>query len=222
MHVILWIRIFLRRCKAAAEIAPSDDSQHPITMRYGPEHKLEIHRKIVKDASRRVRAEGLSGAAVSSVMKDAGLTHGGFYKHFRSKDDLLLESLREGFREIEDCLAHAAEQSPPGAAWKAIVKTYLSLDLCENPERGCPLAALSPELARADKRMKPQIVAELVNYKSRMVPFMPGRQTADKERAFFAIFSAMIGAVAIARLLPDRTMREKVLSSTRDFLLRSF
>ena len=58
--------------------------------------------------------------------------------------------------------------------------------------------------------MKPQIVAELVNYKSRMVPFMPGRQTADKERAFFAIFSTMIGAVAIARLLPDRTMREKV------------
>ena len=191
-------------------------------MRYAPEHKLEIHQKIVKDASRRVRAKGLNGAAVSAVMKDAGLTHGGFYKHFGSKDDLLLESLREGFREIEDTLAHAAEQSPPAAAWKAIVKTYLSLDLCENPERGCPLAALSPELARADKRMKPQIVAELVNYKSRMVPFMPGRQTADKERAFFAIFSTMIGAVAISRLLPDRTMREKVLSSTRDFLLRSF
>ncbi len=193
-----------------------------MTMRYGPEHKLEIHQKIVKDASRRVRAKGLNGAAVSAVMKDAGLTHGGFYKHFRSKDDLLLESLREGFREIEDALAHAAEQSPPGESWKAVVRTYLSLDLCEHPERGCPLAALSPELARADKRMKPQIVAELVNYKSRMVPFMPGRQTADKERAFFAIFSAMIGAVAIARLLPDRTMREKVLASARDFLLSSF
>jgi len=191
-------------------------------MRYGPQHKLEIHQKIVKDASRRVRAEGLNGAAVSVIMKDAGLTHGGFYKHFKSKDDLLLESLREGFREIEDTLAHAAEESPPGEAWKAIVKTYLSLDLCEHPERGCPLAALSPELARADKRMKPQIAAELVNYKSRMLPFMPGRQLADKERAFFAIFSTMIGAIDIARLLPDRATREKVLHSTRDFLLRSF
>jgi TetR/AcrR family transcriptional repressor of nem operon len=70
--------------------------------------------------------------------------------------------------------------------------------------------------------MKPKIVAELVNYKSRMVPFMPDLQTADKERAFFAIFSAMIGEGAIARLLPDRTMREKVLASTGDFLLRSF
>jgi TetR/AcrR family transcriptional repressor of nem operon len=191
-------------------------------MRYRPEHKLETHQKIVKDASRRVRAEGLSGAAVSAVMKDAGLTHGGFYKHFGSKDDLLLESLREGFREIEDALAHAAEQSPSEEAWKAIVKTYLSLDLCENPDIGCPLAALAPELARAGKNMKPQIAAELVNYKSRMLPFMPGRRTADKERAFFAIFSTMIGAIEIARMLPERAMREKVLASTRDFLLRSF
>lgn len=199
-----------------------DDRQHPIVMRYGPEHKLEIHRKIVKDASRRVRAEGINGAAVSAVMKDAGLTHGGFYKHFSSKDDLLLESLREGFREIEDTLAKAAEESRQGEAWKEIVKTYLSLKLCEHPERGCPLAALSPDLARADKAIKPQIVAELVNYKSRMVPFMPGRRPMEKERAFFVIFSTMIGAIEIARLLPDPAIREKVLGSVRDFLLRSF
>ena len=191
-------------------------------MRYRPEHKLQIHQKIVKDASRRVRAEGLNGAAVSAVMKDAGMTHGGFYKHFGSKDDLLLESVREGFREIEDTLARAAEQSPPGEAWRAIVRTYLSLELCEHPERGCPLAALSPELARADKKMKPRVAAELVNYKSRMLPFMPGQRTTDKERAFFAIFSTMIGAIEIARMLPDRTMREKVLTSARNFLLASF
>jgi len=205
-----------------ATVAPLDDWLHPITMRYGPEHKLEIHQKIVKDASRRIRAEGLNGAAVSAIMEDAGLTHGGFYKHFKSKDDLLLESLREGFREIEDALAYAAEQSPSGEAWKAIVRTYLSLDLCEHTERGCPLAALSPELARADKKMKPQIAAELVNYKSRMLPFMPGQRAADKERAFFAIFSTMIGAIEIARMLPERAMREKVLASARDFLLGSF
>src|SRR5882757_1159470 len=98
-----------------------DDLQHPIVVRYLPEHKLETHRKIVRDASRRVRAEGLNGAAVSAVMKDAGLTHGGFHKHFGSKDDLLVESVREGFREIEDTLIHAAEQSPPGEAWKSVV-----------------------------------------------------------------------------------------------------
>jgi len=203
-------------------IAPSDDPQHPIGMRYAPEHKLKTHRKIVKDASERIRAEGLNSVAVSAVMKDAGLTHGGFYKHFKSKDDLLLESLREGFREIEDTLAQNAEQSQPGEAWRAVVRTYLSLDLCDHPERGCPLAALAPELARADKKMKPRIVAELVNYKSRMLPFMPGRGAADKERAFFAIFSTMIGAIELARLLPDPAVREKVLGSARDLLMRSF
>lgn len=191
-------------------------------MRYRPEHKAEIHQKIVKDASRRIRSEGLGGAAVASVMRDTGLTHGGFYRHFGSKDELLLESLREGFREIEGILVYAAEQSRPGEAWKAVIKAYLSLELCKHPERGCPLTALSPELARADKRMKRQIVAELVNYKSRMLPFMPGRRTVDKERAFFVIFSTMVGAVEIARMLPDRAAQEKVLSSARNFLLSSF
>ena len=191
-------------------------------MRYRTEHKAEIHQKIVKDASQRVRAEGVTGAAVSAVMRDAGLTHGGFYKHFESKDQLLLESFREAFREISDRLARAAEEAPPGTAWKAIVKTYLSPEHCDHPEYGCPLAALAPELARADPAMKGPIAEELVQYKVRMTPWMPGRRAADKERAFFAIFSTMIGAMAIARLLPDPAGRARVLSGARDFLLGSF
>jgi TetR/AcrR family transcriptional repressor of nem operon len=191
-------------------------------MRYSPEHKVEIHQKIVQDASRRVRAEGLTGAAVAAVMRDTGLTHGGFYKYFDNKDELLLESLRTAFREIIDRLAQAGEQAKPGAAWKAIVESYLSLEYCDHAERGCPLTALAPELARVDKHMGGEILAELVNYKKRMVPFMPGRRTADKDRAFFSIFSTMIGAIQIARMLPEPAMREKVLTSARDSLLRSF
>ncbi len=191
-------------------------------MRYGPEHKAEVHQKIVKDASRRVRAEGLNGAAVAAVMRDTGLTHGGFYKHFPSKNGLLLESLREAFRDIIETLAGVAEQSHPEAPWKAIVKTYLSPEYCDHIERGCPLPALAPELARAGKGMQRLIFAELLNYKNRMVRYMPGRRAADKDRAFFVIFSTMIGAVEIARILPDREAQEKVLASARDFLLCSF
>ena len=191
-------------------------------MRYRPEHKVEIHQKIVKDASRRVRTEGITGAAVSAVMRDAGLTHGGFYKHFGSKDELLMESLSEAFQETADRLARIGEQSQPGTAWKAIVKAYLTPELCDHAEYGCPLTALAPELARADKAMKAQIFEELKKYKSRMLPFMPGRRTADKERAFFSIFSTMVGAIEIARMLPEPAMREKVLASAREFLLRSF
>ncbi len=191
-------------------------------MRYQPEHKAEVHRKIVKDASRRVRAEGLNGAGVAAVMRDAGLTHGGFYKHFGNKDELLLESLREAFRDISGKLARAAEQSHTETPWKAIVKAYLSLEYCDHAERGCPLTTLAPELARVDKRMRGQIFAELVNYRDRMLLFMPGHRTADKERAFFSIFATMIGTIEIARMLPEPAMREKVLAIARDFLLHSF
>jgi len=191
-------------------------------MRYPPEHKAEVHQKIVKDASLRVRAEGLTGAAVAAVMRDTGLTHGGFYKYFASKEDLLTESVREAFRDIIDKLVRAAEQSHSGEAWKVIVKFYLSLKYCDDAEHGCPLTALAPELARGDETMRSRVFAELVNYRDRMVPFMPGRRTIDKERAFFVIFSTMIGAMQIARILPDRAVQEKVLANARDFLLRSF
>lgn len=191
-------------------------------MRYRPGHRVKTHQKIVKDAARRLRAEGLTGASVSAVMRDAGLTHGGFYKHFRSKDELVMESLRQAFQELADSLAHAAQNSPPGTAWKAIVKRYLSAEHCDHPEFGCPLAALAPELARADGPMKTRLLRELEKYKSRMLPLMPGRRAADKERAFVVIISTMLGAVAIARILPDQAKRARVLASTRDFLLRTF
>ncbi|HEY6448743.1 MAG TPA: TetR family transcriptional regulator [Acidobacteriaceae bacterium] len=191
-------------------------------MRYPPEHKAKVHDKIVKDASRRVRAEGLSGAAVGAVMRDTGLTHGGFYKHFESKEELLLESLSEAFRDAGEVLTEAAGKAPRGDAWKAIVRTYLSPEFCDHPERGCPLPALAPELARVDQKMRKRILPFLVSYRDRMLPLMPGRRTADKERAFFAIFSTMAGAIEIARLLPEDAMREKVLSSAREFLLSSF
>jgi TetR/AcrR family transcriptional repressor of nem operon len=196
-------------------------------MRYRREHKAEVHQKIVKDASRRVRAEGMDGAAVAAVMRDTGLTHGGFYKHFESKDELLAESLHEAFREMGDALVEAAAQyraKEPSRAkepWKAIIETYLSEEFCKHAERGCPLTALSPELARVDGPMRGQVLAELVSYKDRMVPFMPGRRMAEKECAFFVIFSTMIGAVQIARMLPSPA-QTNVLAGVREFLLKSF
>jgi TetR/AcrR family transcriptional repressor of nem operon len=155
-------------------------------------------------------------------MRDAGLTHGGFYKHFASKEELLNESLEAAFRETCDRLSDAAEHAPRDYAWKAIVKSYLSLEHCEHTEFGCPLAALAPDLSRADKTINPRILKAVTNYRARMVPFMPGRRAIDKERAFLTIFSTMIGAIAIARIQPNQAAREEVLASARNFLFRSF
>jgi TetR/AcrR family transcriptional regulator, transcriptional repressor for nem operon len=192
------------------------------TMRYGADHKKETHHKIVRDASRRVRAKGISGAAVAAVMQDAGLTHGGFYKHFASKDELLTEAVGEAFREMGDRLVLAAEQAPPSTAWKVIVTTYLDAEHSDHAETGCPLTSLAPEIARADERMKTSMLGELMKYRNRMLPFMPGRRKSDRERAFILIFSTMIGTIEIARMLPEPSMRRKVLADARDFLLQSF
>lgn len=191
-------------------------------MRYRPEHKEEIRQKIVKDAAQRVRKEGIAGAPVSAVMRDAGLTHGGFYKHFESKDELLLESLHEAFQETADRLVAAAKKSLPAAAWKTIVKVYLSQEHCDHAEHGCPLAALGPELMRVDASIKSYVREEMARYRERLTPFMPGRRAAERERNFLVIFSTMIGAVEMARMLPDEAARMRVLGAARDFLLKSF
>jgi len=181
-----------------------------------------MRQKIVQDASRRIRAEGLSGAGVASVMRDIGLTHGGFYKHFRNKDDLLGESIGEAFREMAARLAEVAERSPKGEAWKAIVNCYLSPEHSDHPEIGCPLAALAPELTRSDPDVKKRIREDMINYKEQVLQFMPGRRAADRERAFFLIFSTMLGTIEFARMMPDAATRQRVLASARDFLLHSF
>ena len=71
-------------------------------MRYAPEHKAEVHQQIVEDAARQVRAEGLTGAGVATIMRRTGLTHGGFYKHFESKEKVLTESVAEAFRDFAE------------------------------------------------------------------------------------------------------------------------
>src|SRR5262249_61084792 len=95
-------------------------------MRYEPEHKVRTHRRIVKNAARRFRAEGLSGPGVAAVMKSSGLTVGGFYKHFRSKDDLLAEALEEGMLEHGEKFLASVQDVRPAGRWRAMVGHYLS------------------------------------------------------------------------------------------------
>ena len=130
-------------------------------MRYRPEHKAEVHQKIVKDASRRVRAEGLTGAAVAAVMRDTGLTHGGFYKHFGSKDELLLESLREAFREIADKLARARGAGATRGGVEGDCEVLSKPGILRSRRARLPADGACAGMARADKGMKAQIFAEL-------------------------------------------------------------
>ena len=155
-------------------------------------------------------------------MRGAGLTHGGFYKHFRDKNDLVVEAIGEAFRDMGARLLQAAEQAPPGEGGKAMVTAYLTPAHCHHPETGCPSAALGPELARSGQHVKQRISATIREYKDQLLPFMPGRRAVDRERTFFLIFSTLLGAIEIARMIPDPGAQEQILRNTRDFLLNSF
>ena len=191
-------------------------------MRYEPEHKARTHQRIVKNAARRFRAEGLTGPGVATVMKSSGLTVGGFYKHFRSKDELLAEAIEEGFLEHGEKLLAGLQGVPPAERWKVIVRHYLSPEQCYHPEAGCPMATLGPEIARARPAIRKRIASVMKARRERMLEFMPGDTDVEREKNFNIIFPAMAGAILVARILPYPEEQEKILNALRDHLLQSF
>lgn len=191
-------------------------------MRYEPEHKTRTRERIVRNAARKLRAEGLSGPGVASVMKSSGLTVGGFYKHFRSKDELLAEAIAQGFSEVSDKVHAALQNVPPEDGWKEIVRWYLSAEHCNHPGTGCPVVTLAPEIARAKLSVRKRTADLMKELTDRWAEFMPGATPSERQRNFCVIFSALAGAVAIARLLPEPADRQRVLNSVRDYLLVSF
>ena len=191
-------------------------------MRYDADHKVKTHWRIVRNASRQLRAKGLNGPAVSTLMKASGLTHGGFYKHFGSRDALLMEAFEEGLQELRDTLVAAAKQAKPGEGWKAMVKTYLSLELCDRPDQGCPIAALAPDMGRSRPTLKQRASAAILKFRQELLPYMPGRNPEEKAANFLAIFPSMVGTIAIARTMPEPAVRKRILNTVRDQLLKSF
>jgi TetR/AcrR family transcriptional regulator, transcriptional repressor for nem operon len=191
-------------------------------MRYDADHKVKTHRRIVRNASRQLRTKGLNGPAVATLMKAAGLTHGGFYKHFGSREDLVIEAIEESLQELRDRLVAAAKQAEPGEGWKEMVKTYLSLELCDRLDQGCPIAALAPDMARTRPALKQRIAAAILKLRQELLPFMPGRNAEEKAANFLAIFSSMVGTIAIARTLPDPAVRQRILDTVRDHLVQGF
>jgi TetR/AcrR family transcriptional repressor of nem operon len=191
-------------------------------MRYEPEHKTRTRDRIVRNAARKLRAEGLSGPGVASLMKASGLTVGGFYKHFRSKDELIAEAIAQGFSEFSEKVYASLQNVPAEDRWKEIVRWYLSPEHCNRPDTGCPVVTLAPEIARAKLSVRKRIAGVMKELTDGWAEFMPGVTERERARNFFVIFSAMTGAVAIARLFTEPADRQRVLASVRVYLLASF
>jgi TetR/AcrR family transcriptional repressor of nem operon len=191
-------------------------------MRYSLEHKAENHEKILSVAARSFREQGGDSSGIGSVMKKVGLTKGGFYRHFESKDDLFVEAVAQAFDEMGRSMVEVAKSAPEGQALRAIIEHYLSARHANSPGTGCVVAALGPELARKPLSVRKRIEASLETYRERLLPFVPGQTREEKLAKCRLLFPSMAGVLMMARFTSAPQRREQMLMEARNFFIKRF
>jgi TetR/AcrR family transcriptional repressor of nem operon len=191
-------------------------------MRYSPEHKAQNHEKILSMAARSFRERGVDSSSIGTVMRKVGLGKGGFYRHFKSKDDLFVEAVARAFDEMGRGMLEVAKSAPAGQALRAIIERYLSTGHANSPGMGCVFAALGPELARKPLYVRNRIEASRETYRERLLPFVPGQTREEKLAKFELLFPSMAGVLTAARLNSSQRARERMLSEARKFFIKSF
>jgi TetR/AcrR family transcriptional repressor of nem operon len=191
-------------------------------MRYPVEQKAETHERIIDAAARSFRELGSEGQGVAQLMKNLGLTHGGFYRHFESKEDLYVDAITRGFQEAADSMVAAAARAPQGKQLRAIIEHYLSVEHLEDPGGGCVLSTLAAEIARQRPAVRARIHAAMKSYRERLLPFFPGNDDTDKRRQFIVLFPAMAGVLMTARTMTDPAARRETLAVAKRFYIQAF
>ena len=191
-------------------------------MRYSAEHKQQNHEKILSVAARAFRERGGDSSGIGTVMKKVGLQKGGFYRHFKSKDDLFVEAVKEALDDTGKLLEEIAKSAPQGQALRAIIECYLSIGHANSPGSGCVRAALGPELARKPLSVRKRIEALLEAYLQRLSPFVPGQSQEERLAKCRLLFPSMAGVLMMVRVTPDPKAREQRLAEARNFFIKSF
>ena len=191
-------------------------------MRYSLEHKAQNHEKILSMAARSFREHGGDSSGIGTVMKKAGLTKGGFYRHFGSKDDLFVDAVARAFDEMGRGMLEVAKSAPEGQGLRAIIERYLSPAHANSPGLGCVFAALGPELARKPLSVRKRIEASREAYREQLLPFVPGQTREEKLTKFELLFPSMAGVLTVVRVTSSPQRREQILTEARKFFVKSF
>ncbi len=184
-------------------------------MRYADTHKEETHQKLLKAASRLLREKGPDRLTVPEVMSAVGLTHGGFYAHFKSKDDLIAETIDSIFEFSRGRSRKMLDGMPAAHALATFVDFYVSEDHRDHPTRGCPLVMLSSDMPRQSKKVRSAFDAGAQSLKSMLEHYIRERGLAEPETLAATVLSAMAGAVALARAVTDKALSDDLLISAR-------
>jgi len=172
--------------------------------------KEATHERIVETAARAIRRSGYDGTSVVDIMKEAGLTHGGFYAHFASREAMLAEAARRACAESAAVAADVVASVPPEQALTYMLQAYLSRENLEQVERGCPLAALGSETVRQApevRRVTTRHIKEMVDLVARQSP--DWGQPGAHERALVTV-ATMVGTLLLARVVDEPTLSDSL------------
>src|SRR5271163_2706691 len=181
-------------------------------MGYSKSDKAETHTRIVKVAARRFRERGLEGIGVADVMKEAGVTVGGFYKHFGSRDELVVEALATAFKDLDVWEEHTTDMAQ-------LLQDYLTEAHRDAPGTGCAMGALLGDMTRGSKSVRALYTERVKRSLAFSRALLPPNQRGDKRSRALLILSALLGAINLSRAVSDPNLSREILQGVREELI---
>ncbi|MES2105030.1 MAG: TetR/AcrR family transcriptional regulator [Pseudomonadota bacterium] len=178
--------------------------------------KAKSHERIVRVAASRFRETGVDGIGVADLMKDAGLTHGGFYRHFDSREELVAEAVECALQDGGEAVAAVAriKQAPLAA----VIDAYLSMVHRDNLAASCAVTTMAADVARSNERARSAYTQQVGVYLDLLTTLIPGDKEKTRRVKAIAALSALVGAVSMARAVNDEKLSREILKSAADEL----
>jgi len=189
-------------------------------MRYEPQHKEKTRERVLKEAAKAIRAEGPHQISVAKVMANAGLTVGGFYAHFASKDDLVAAAIDQMFDEGGERMTKETRGRSPAEALIAYIDFYLSPGHRDARITGCPMSFLAADLPRLTAEARERFAAGVAGLRARLAGLLRELGDAEAEADASSMVSELVGAITLARAEPDFVTSDLILDRSRAALKR--
>jgi TetR/AcrR family transcriptional repressor of nem operon len=191
-------------------------------MRKSREETARTRERIIAAASEEFRKHGIVATGLADLMKAAGLTHGGFYKHFASKDELVREVAAASISATTARIREAADRRPGRRGIAEAVATYLSPGHRDKPGDGCAFAAMGAELSRGDAKTRTEATEGFLKFVDVLASHADGMRPDQAKKKALAAASTMIGAMTMSRMVKDPELSDAILKSATDAVLRAF
>jgi TetR/AcrR family transcriptional repressor of nem operon len=187
-------------------------------MRYDAEHKERTRQRVLSEAATAIREHGPAGISVADLMAKAGLTHGGFYVHFKSKNALIAESISEMFDERHQFFISLIQDFGPAEGFGRYIDSYLSRRHRDSPSQGCPVPALSGDLARMPSLARKSFEAGVERLIDAMADVLKKLDQPHPKALATSLLSEMVGAMAMSRAVSNASLSDAILKGARDNL----